>query len=149
MTVIVRRIIATPGRSASEAWNVIINLLAPDTGNEARKELLNIAGVASCLIAEETMDVAAIVVFGDGPRVRIYCIYGDDAISGESANEASLPDSPMEGDWRMSLPCAPEDLGWVQATLKKHSSRITARDLTEKVAGRNKQEVGMFHSQLI
>lgn len=133
MTVIARRVIATPGRSASEAWNVIIKLLAPNEESEARKELLNIAGIASCLIAEETIDVAPIIVYGDGPRVRIYCVYGDDAITGENANEASLPDSPMKGDWSMSLPCLPEDLEWVQTALKKHSSRISARELTAEV----------------
>lgn len=34
----------------------------------------------------------------------------------------------MKGDWRVSLPCPMDDLGWVQAALKKHSTRITARD---------------------
>ena len=33
----------------------------------------------------------------------------------------------------MSLPCPTEDLNWVQSALKKHSSRITARDLAEAV----------------
>lgn len=40
---------------------------------------------------------------------------------------------PLKGNWRVSLPCQSEDLTWVQAALKKHSSRITARDLAEAV----------------
>jgi hypothetical protein len=46
MTVIARRIIATPVRSASEAWAAIVNILAPQSGSKARQELLAIEGIA-------------------------------------------------------------------------------------------------------
>lgn len=133
MTVIARRIAATPARLASETWKIIVDLLAPDEESASREELLDIIGVASSLIADEAMESAPLVVYGAGLRVRVYCLYGEDAISGENSNEASLPVSPTQGDWKMSLPCPTEDLNWVQSALKKRSSRITARDLAEAV----------------
>lgn len=133
MTVVARRITATPARSAAEAWSVIIKLLAPQPDSAARKELLAIAGVASSLIADEAMKAAPVVVYGSGPRVRIYCLYGEDAITGDTANESALAFDATEGDWAMSLPCPADDLAWVQEALKKQSSRVTARDMATNV----------------
>lgn len=130
MTAISRRIITIPARSASEAWKVVVNLITDEIDSEAQRELLEIMGIASSLITDEAMKDAPIVVCGGGPRVRIYCLYGDDAIIGEKANETTLPFSPTDGDWEMSLPCPAEDLDWVQEALKKRSGRITARDMT-------------------
>ena len=73
------------------------------------------------------------VVYGSGPRVRLYCLYGDKAISGDGASESALAFNPTEGDWRMSLPCRADDLDWVRDALKRKSSRITARDLDESI----------------
>lgn len=140
MTVVARRIIATPARSASEAWNVIVNLLAPDNSTDAWKELQNIAGLASNLIADEAFADAAGVVHGSGPRVRIYCVYGEDAISGENASETALTFIPTNGDWRMSLPCPPEDLDWVTAALKEKSTRVTARNVSDDIEEPERQE---------
>lgn len=133
MTVIARRIIATPARSASEAWALIVNLLAAGEDSVAREELENIAGLACNLIADEALGRAAAVVYGSGPRVRLYCLYGDDAISGDRANEFALAFNPTEGDWEMSLPCPTEDLEWVRDALKAKSSRVTARDVNDEV----------------
>ena len=63
--------------------------------------------------------------------VRIYCLYGEDAIAGDDANEAQLPTCPTDSDWSMSIPCPIEDLEWVQTTLAKQSARITARDMND------------------
>jgi len=133
MTSISRRIIAIPARSASEAWETIVNLVAAQTDNDTRRELLQITGIASSLISDEAIQDAPIVVCGVGPRIRIYCLYGEDAITGEKANEATLPSLPTDGDWTMSLPCPAEDLDWIQEALKKRSDRITARDLASGI----------------
>jgi hypothetical protein len=61
-------------------------------------------------------------------------IYDDDAIEGSDANEEPLGFDPLEGDWRVSLPCLPDDLSWVQTALMKHSTRITAREPDDEVA---------------
>ncbi len=75
----------------------------------------------------------AFVVYGSGPQVRVYCIFGDDAITGDGVNEDPLRDAPAEGDWRMSVPCLPEDLDWTQKKLKTLSNRVTARATGEAV----------------
>lgn len=141
-TVVARRIIATPARPASEAWSVMVNLLAPDTKSEAHKELQSVAGIAASLISDEAFKDAAAVVRGKGPRVRLYCLYDEDAISGENASEASLASVPTEEDWKLSLPCPADDLTWVQSALKQKSSRITARDMTEQVQDDENQNAG-------
>lgn len=128
MTVVARRVAATPARSASEAWCVIVNLVAP-SDDAARKELQGIEGVASCIIAEEALKSDACVVHGSGPRLRVYCLYNEDAITGEDTHEAPLTFCPTEGDWRMSLPCPADDLDWVQTALKERSAHVVAREV--------------------
>jgi len=90
--------------------------------------LLSVSGTACALIAEEIMTDAAIVIYGSGPRVRIYCLFNEDALEGDKASESTLSFVPTEGDWKLSFPCPPGDLQWVQKALKAKSSRITARD---------------------
>ena len=79
------------------------------------------------------MESAPIVVWGAGPRVRIYCLYDEDAIIGEDANENGLPVDVTAGDWSMSLPCSAEDLDWVRAALAKNSCHVTARDMATEL----------------
>lgn len=148
MTVVARKIAACPARSATEAWNVIVNLLAPVEDSAAYTELLKLTGLASSLIADEAL-TAPLVCFGDGPRVRVYCVYGEDALAQENVNAAPLAFNPTDGDWKISLPCGKEDLDWVQKSLKKYSERVTARDLssaveedaTEKAMNANSAEI--------
>lgn len=130
MTVIARRIRATPQRGACDAWAVVVDILAPEEG-DARRELQSVEGIASSLIATEAPKDAAMVVRGTGPRVRIYCLYDDDAIAGDDASEGKLAQCPTDGDWKMSLPADAEDVGWIKAALAKKSSRITVREKNE------------------
>ncbi len=131
MTVVARRLASIPARLASETWLRVIDLVAP-TNTSAQDELRRVTGIASSLITREAMKESPIVVTGNGPRIRLYCVYGEAAIEGEGVNEAALPSSPAESEtWAMSLPCPTDDLSWVNASLKRHSSRVTARDLAE------------------
>ncbi|AWB22592.1 hypothetical protein DA075_18135 [Methylobacterium currus] len=132
-TVASRTFRSTPGRNALETWTAIVDLLTKGAAGAAREELLAIGGVAASVIADQAPKDSAITVTCDGPRTRIYCLYGDDAIDGGDANEDALGYDPLKGDWGVSLPCLSEDLAWVQAALKKHSTRITARDRDETV----------------
>jgi hypothetical protein len=126
-TVASRTFRSNPERDASQTWNAIVDLLTQGKTGAARTELLGVAGIAASVIAEQAPKDAAIVVTCDGPRTRIYCLYNDDAVDGSDANEDVLGFDPLNGDWRLSLPCPEDDLAWVQGALKKHSSRITAR----------------------
>ncbi len=130
MTVIARRIAAIPVRLATLTWQVIVDLLAADNAS-ARVELLSVTGVAASLITTECFRESPMIVTGEGPRVRIYCVYREKAIEGTGLEEQHLPESPVQGDdWSLSLPCPSEDLEWVNAALKRASARITARDAT-------------------
>ncbi len=128
MSIVARRIRATPERSAMETWKFIVGLISR-AGSEAGKEFQAAGGVAASLVADETPRAAPIVVAGCGPRLRIYCLYGDDAVTGDDSNEADLTWDPTDGDWKMWLPAAREDLEWVQAELAKCGTRIAAYDL--------------------
>ena len=130
MTVVARRIRATPERGASDAWSVILDLIAPKEG-AARRELLGIEGIASSIISTESPKDAPMVVRGKGPRVRIYCLYDDEAISGDDANEIALAGCPTDGEWVMSLPVDADDVAWVKDALAKKSIHVTVREKSE------------------
>lgn len=107
----------------------IVELLSQGKQSDARKELMSVAGIAASLIADQAPKDAPIIITCDGPRTRIYCSYEEDAIDGSGANENPLGYDPLKGNWCISLPCLPDDLSWIEAALKKQSSRITVRDL--------------------
>lgn len=129
--VLARRVASTPVRSAAETWNVITELLAPDPGSTARTDLAAAAGVACSSIASEATKEAAIVVWGSGPRIRVYCVFDEDAITQDGVNEGALPKCATDGDWRMSIPCLAEDVKWCSDKLAAVTSRITARAMDE------------------
>ena len=133
-TVASRSFNSSPQRDAAETWRAIVTLLTQGKVGAAQDELLAVTGIAASLIADQAPRDAAIVVTCDGPRTRIYCLYDDDAIDGSDANEAALGFDPLQGDWRVSLPCPSDDLGWVETALKAKGSRITARDKTATLA---------------
>jgi len=132
MTVVARTFCSIPKRSALDTWAAIADLLAPRTGSDSRRELESVAGIASSLITREAMS-SPIVVYGCGPRVRIYCVYNEDAITGDAANENKLAFDATDGDWHMSLPCSSDDLDWVAGALAKKTKKITARDQAAEV----------------
>jgi hypothetical protein len=133
VSTLARRIASTPVRTASQTWTRIIEILAPDPNSAARAELQTASGVARATIASEATREAAIVVWGAGPRVRVFCIFDDDAVTGDNVNEDPLPRSPTTGDWRMSIPCLPEDLPWSSKQLASVSARISARAMDEDI----------------
>ncbi|MGO9061256.1 MAG: hypothetical protein ACLQU2_28330 [Candidatus Binataceae bacterium] len=110
-----------------------MEIVAPDPESAARKELAKAAGVACATISSEASKDAGIVIWGGGSRVRVYCVFDEDAITGDGVNEDPLPKSATEGDWRMSIPCPPEDIAWSSSKLATVSSRISVRSLEEDV----------------
>ena len=84
--------------------------------------------MAASIIADEMPGQAPIVVAGSGPRLRIHCLYGDDATEGGAAAEDALTWDPTEHHWQVSLPASEEELPWVSASLKKIGSRVVAYD---------------------
>lgn len=138
-TIVSRRFRSTPERDAASTWTAIVDLLTRGKKTEAYQELLSVTGIAASLITDLAPKDDAITVVCDGPRTRIYCIYDEDAIDGSGANEDALGFDPLNGNWRVSLPCQADDLNWVQAALKEKSSRVTARSLEDEVPAADKQ----------
>jgi hypothetical protein len=132
MSVVARRVRATPFRSAADTWQVIADLLAPKN-SAAHAELLNIEGIGASIISTESPKNASIVVCGSGPRVRIYCLYGDEAVSGDDASESPLAQYPTDDDWAMSLSADADDVAWVKESLAKRSTHVTVREKSESV----------------
>jgi hypothetical protein len=128
-TVASRTFRSIPHRNASLTWDSIVELLSQGKQSDARKELMSVAGIAASLIADQAPKDAPIIITCDGPRTRIYCSYEEDAVDGSGANENPLGYDPLKGNWCISLPCLPDDLSWIEAALKKQSSRITVRSL--------------------
>jgi len=124
---------ASPERTGSETWEAIVALIAPDANSAARKELSAVHGVAGQLIATESCKEFPIVVYGSGPRVRIYCLHGEDALTEDGSNESSLGFDATSGDWKVSLPAEKEDIAWSKAELAKSSNRISVREKSEAV----------------
>nr|WP_298123965.1 hypothetical protein [uncultured Pseudoxanthomonas sp.] len=133
-TVASRKIRSSPFRDATQTWQMIVELLTRGEQGSARNELQAAAGIAASIISDHAPNTAPIIVTCDGPRTRIYCLYEDDAIEDSDASEDPLGFDPLKGDWAVSLPCTDEDLAWVQASLKRHSARITARSLSAGIA---------------
>ena len=135
MTVVARTVASVPERSAAATWQRIIELVSPDGHSAARRDLEAVAGVVCSCITDEALADDPLVVYGVGPRLRIYALYGDDAIEGDRVNESPLSYVPTQGNWQMSIPCLPDDLPWVQRSLEAVSSRVTARALGTAVDG--------------
>lgn len=131
--VIARRFASVPVRSASATWSAIVEMLAPDAEHPARVELAAASGVAVSAIASESLAEAPLVVFGNGPRIRIRCVYGEEAVTGEVVNEDPIAMCPVEGDWRLSIPCQAEDLEWMAENVKRSTARISVRSVNEDV----------------
>ncbi len=128
MTVVARKLAACPVRTAAEVWRKVCAMLAPE-GGAARGEMESASGIAASLIADECPKNSPIVMVWSGPRVRIYCVYGDEASDPDALDERELAFRPATEDWELWLPCPAEDLQWVSRELKKKSSRLRAYDL--------------------
>lgn len=150
MSTVARRTFRSiPHRNALETWTAIVALLTQGQTGPAYNELIAVAGVASSLITDQTPRDAAIIVTCDGPRTRIYCLYDDDAIDGGDANEDKLGYNPLNGDWAVSLPCTAEELDWVSGALRKHSTRITARDSAETTTAKEESTAASSATSLV
>lgn len=108
MTVVARRIAASPERLPTKTWTAISQLVCRDDAMAAA-EFKAVEGAAACLIADEALSEHPLVVKGTGPRLRVYCLYGEAAVGGDDKNEATLSWKPTDGDWTAFLPCAEED----------------------------------------
>ena len=125
MSVIARRVAASPARTATQAWAVVTDVLFSEWASPPRLDAA--VGAASSSIADGLPRTAPFVLTGAGPRVRVYCLYGDDAIEGDDANESPIDLDGTDADWTLWLPCDADDLDWVTESLAS-LQRVTPYD---------------------
>lgn len=126
----VRRDIASvPARSAAETWQAIIALVTgPDS---VEPEQLHAArSIMESIIADEHPASVPIILKGAGPRVLIYCLYGEDAMEAGLSVD-SLASNPTGGDWRMTAPSEEGDVSWMNRSLSKKAPRISVHDVND------------------
>ena len=146
MSTIARKIAATPKRTSAETWQVICELLYPSEDSD-KKTLESISGVAAAIISDQAPEEDPFVVTGNGPRLRIYCLYGEDALSGENSNEEPLVTSPFSENWHLYIPCKSGDISWVNNLLSSVSSNVTVyevgKDLNLSEENKNSQALSI------
>ncbi len=128
MSVVARRVASVPRRTSVETWLRITELVSePDSG--ARVELEAGTSVAATLIAEEHTKSSPITISGGGPLVRVYTLYGEEAIEADLSDEDELSFDPTAGDsWQLSLPAAGADVAAAEALLAG-ASHVQVRDI--------------------
>jgi hypothetical protein len=131
MSIVARRFAATPVRTASDTWTAITNVIAKDSP-DAKQQLDKINGVMASIISDETPAKNSITLIGSGPRLRVYCLYGEDA-AGDGANESSLTWNPFEGQWNIYIPVEEADFNWVTKTLCDKGSMFKTYKAGEKL----------------
>jgi len=117
MSVVSRKIRATPFRTAAETWRFIKALICQKNA-KAETEFDKISGLAASFIADEMLKEEALVVVGKGSRLRVYCLYDEDAIVDDDANEDSLSWEIAQGSWKAHLPCTKDNRSWAEKALK-------------------------------
>jgi hypothetical protein len=123
---------ASPHRTGCEVWEAIACLLAPKGDSAARKELLSVNGIAAQLISTESCKDYPIIASGSGDRVRIYCVFDEDAMDEDNGKEDKLAFDATAKDWKVSIPVEEEDIDWSTEELKRITKRITVRGKTEE-----------------
>lgn len=128
MSIVARKFNASPARLASETWAAIAKLVC-DGDKNALAEFTAVTGIGSSLLNDQLFESNPMVVISKGPRLRIYCLYGEDAISGEDANEESLSWNPTEEKWHAFLPCTDGELKEIKKALRSKSTKFSAYDV--------------------
>ena len=122
-----RNIASIPIRSASETWKAIIDLVTRVDSVDGA-QLAAASSVMESLIVDGYPANVPIVLKGHGPRLVIYCFYGEDAL--EAGNEIErLHWNPTGGDWSMTVPCDPEDVDRINKVLRSRAPRISVHEV--------------------
>lgn len=117
MTVYARKVASTPARAPAETWTAIRDMLGAP--GDVAKSFDRVAGVLASVIADQYPKDDPITIVGEGPRVRVYCLFGDAAL-GDEANEAGVHEKLLQGDWMVYVPVGPKDFAWIVQALKPH-----------------------------
>jgi len=132
MSVSSRRIISNPEKTSVETWTKITEIICVHS-HEAKKEFDKVSNVVASLLSEEFMKDEPMIMKGAGSQLRVYCLYGEDAVTGEDANESHLSWDITSEVWSVFLPCSEEELSWYEKALSNLSDRFKVYDLKDGV----------------
>ena len=133
MSVVTRKFAASPAHPAAEVWTAIVSAIAGDNA-QVRTQLNSVTGVAASIIAERTPESFPITVVGSGSRLRIYCLYDDDAVS-EDVHEDPISWNLFESDWQVYFPAEKADLDWINQILKDKGKHFFSYQTGDKIKG--------------
>ena len=123
----IRRDVASiPARSAKETWQAIVSLVT-DADTVNREQLDAASSMIESLIVDELACDVPIVFSGVGPRLVIYCLYGSKAVEANFDIDP-LSFNPTGGDWQATAPCEPDDVQWMNASLRAQAPRISVHE---------------------
>lgn len=140
MSTVARHFTASPARLSSATWEAISGLICK-TDRDAAAEFAKVGGLASSLINEKYLSEHPLVLKNKGPRLRVYCLYGDDATSGEDANEEPLSWSPTADEWNAFLPCSEDEDQEMTASLKGKSAKFSIYNTKKGIPGDTENEM--------
>jgi hypothetical protein len=132
MSTVARRFLASPARLSSDTWKAISALICQTNGS-ASAEFEKVAGLASCILNDGVFADNPVVVKNEGPRLRVYCLYGEDAMSGEDQNEDSLTWKPTEKEWHVFLPCVADEFEETAKSLKGKSAKFSVYNIDKGI----------------
>lgn len=130
MTIIARRVSALPARSAMETWATVTEIVCSED-DQVAGEFSKVGGVMASLIGDKTPEDHPIIVKGTGPRIRAYCVYGEEAIISEGDDENSVAHDPFQDSWGVYVPVSEEDLEWASDALSDRSQHFIAYSTEE------------------
>jgi len=140
MSTVARHFTASPARLSSATWQAISGLICK-TDRDAAAEFAKVGGLASSLINEKFFADNPLVLKNKGPRLRVYCIYGEDAITGDDVNESDLTWSPTSDEWHAFLPCSADEYDEMTASLKGKSVKFSIYNIEKGIPDDTEQEM--------
>jgi hypothetical protein len=141
MSTVARRFCSIPSRLSSATWKAISELICQNS-SAAAAEFLKVSGIASSLVNDKLFAGNPMVVKNKGPRLRIYCIYDENAITGEDKNEEPLSWSPTAGEWQVFLPCTEEELSETTQALAAKSANFTVYNVKNGIPEEGEDGIG-------
>lgn len=132
MSTVRRTIISNPERTSIETWTKITGIVCGEDKN-AKKEFNSVSNVICSLLPEELMKANPMIVKGAGSQLRVYCLYGEDAMTGEDANEDDLSWEITAKSWTAYLPCSQTELAWYEKALSNASDNFKVYDFEKGI----------------
>ena len=134
MSVATRKFAASPKRNAAETWTAIMAAIAPNN-DSVKSVLASVTGVAASVIAEGTPSSFPITVVGSGSRLRVYCLYDEDAVTAEEAHEDPLSWNIFESEWKIHFPADEVNFEPLKKILEGRGGQFVAYKIGEVIKG--------------